>query len=136
MICRYPADWVAPHTSLKSRQRMRHASTCHHIPYSSELCPLARVGSDATTCPMAPDPAPCWGGLRCCHVFYSSGPHLQIEVGPDVATCPRGFGPCLPAGESSGAAECSMAPDIASQPGRASVLPCILRFLIGCGPQV
>jgi hypothetical protein len=87
MICRYPADWVAPHTSLKSRQRMRHASTCHHIPYSSELCPLARVGSDATTCSMAPDPAPLlgrapvlprvlqlwtspsdWGGPRCCHM--------------------------------------------------------------------
>jgi hypothetical protein len=50
---------------------------------------------------------PSWGGLRCCHVSYSSRPRLLTEVGSDPATCP-------------------MAPDIASQLRWAPVLPRVL----------
>jgi hypothetical protein len=89
----------------------------------------------AATHPTAPDPVsplrrapalpqvlwlwtspPFWGGLRRCHVS-------------------RGSGPLLPTVESSGAAMCPMASDLASLPGRASVLPHVLHLSVGREPQ-
>jgi hypothetical protein len=55
--CRYPTDRVQPFTSFKSRQRGGRATTCHHVSRSTEICLPAEVGSEATTCPAAPEPA-------------------------------------------------------------------------------
>jgi hypothetical protein len=98
-----------------------------HMSHGSGSCLPAHEGSDAATCPTAPELAsllgraptlpcvprlgtlpPCSGGLRCCHVSHGSGP-------------------CLPAREGSGAATCPMTPDPASLLGRAPALPRVLR---------
>jgi hypothetical protein len=34
-LCRYPVDWVPPHTDLKSRHGAGHATTSCHMPLSS-----------------------------------------------------------------------------------------------------
>jgi hypothetical protein len=60
---------------------------------------------------------PCQGGLWHCHTFYGAGPRLPAEVGSSAAVCP-------------------MASDPASWPGRILVLPRILRFPMGHGPQI
>jgi hypothetical protein len=80
----YPANRVPLYISLKSRQGAGRAPTCCHVPCSTEPYPPVKVGSGATTCPVAPDPAsmigraptpprvpwlriphPYKGGLRC-----------------------------------------------------------------------
>jgi hypothetical protein len=47
------------------------------------------VGSDATTCLIAPGSASSRGELRRCHVFLSSAPRFSVEVGSDAVTWPR-----------------------------------------------
>jgi hypothetical protein len=126
---------------------------CHHVSCSPRPCLPARVGSGATTCPTAPDPAsllvwasapphvlwpwtlpPCWGGLRCCHISY-------------------GPGTCFPAGVVSGATMCPATPDPASLLGWAPTSPRVMQprtllpfwgvlrchhmstVTMGCGPQ-
>jgi hypothetical protein len=102
---RYPANQVPPHTSSKSRQGVGCVSMCCHASRSSEPCLPAWEGSNATTCPVAPDPA-YWlrralvlprilrlltlplglGGLRCCHASRSSRPCLPARMDPGAAT--------------------------------------------------
>jgi hypothetical protein len=53
--CRYPADQVPLHTSFKSRQVAWRASMSCHVPYGSGPHLPAEMGSDAATCPIAPD---------------------------------------------------------------------------------
>jgi hypothetical protein len=69
-------------------------------------CLHIEMGSDAATCPTAPDPAsllrqllvlphasrhrtlpPCSGGLRCCHVSHDCGPHLLAREGSSAVIC-------------------------------------------------
>jgi hypothetical protein len=45
-------------------------------------------------------------GFTCCHVSYSSGPHLPVKVGSDATMCP-------------------VAPDLASLSRWAPMLPCV-----------
>jgi hypothetical protein len=52
--CRYPADRVPLHTSLKSIQVVGRASTRCHMPYGSGPRLLTEVGSSIAMCPMAP----------------------------------------------------------------------------------
>jgi hypothetical protein len=53
--CRYPTDRVPLHISLKSRQVVGHASTHCHMLYGSGPRLPVELGSNAATCPMAPD---------------------------------------------------------------------------------
>jgi hypothetical protein len=97
---RYPEDQVPLHTSFKMRQREECASVHCHMPCGSGPCLPTKAGSNATTCPSAPDPAsllrrapalprvpqlwtppPCSGGLRCCYVSLGSGPCLPAREG-------------------------------------------------------
>jgi hypothetical protein len=50
---------------------------------------------------------PCRDGLRCCHVSYSSEPHLPVEMGSGAITCPTTL-------------------DLASRPRWDMVPPCVL----------
>jgi hypothetical protein len=82
--CRYHPDWVPICTRLKSRQGAGHIPKCHHVSYSTGPYLLAKVGSGAVMCLVAPyatfligralvppcvpwlrTPPPCRGGLRC-----------------------------------------------------------------------
>jgi hypothetical protein len=84
------------------------------------------VHPHATMCPTSLDPAfllawalvlpcvsrhrtppPCWRGLQCCHVSYSSGSRFSAEAGFGAVMCP-------------------LAPDPASLLERAPALPCVL----------
>jgi hypothetical protein len=75
--CRYPADWVPPHTSFKSRQGTGCASTRCHIPCSSGPHLPTEVGCGTATCPAAPDLAsvPRWApALQCVSWSQTSPP--------------------------------------------------------------
>jgi hypothetical protein len=82
------------------------------MPYSFGLCLSAEVGSDAVTCPIAPDPAslsrwastlpdviwlrtplPYWSGLQCRYVSRGSRPHFLEDMGSGTATCPKTLDP-------------------------------------------
>jgi hypothetical protein len=58
--CRYPVDWVPPHTSFKPRQ----------VSHDSGPCLPAQEGSGAATYPTASDP------------------RLHAQEGFDIAMCP------------------------------------------------
>jgi hypothetical protein len=107
--CRYPADRIPPHAGFKSRQGARRASTRYHVLYSPRLCLPGEVGSSATTCPTAPDPASLSRWTLTCHVSSASGPRLPAEPGSDAAMCPG-------------------APDPASLPGWTPASPRVLRL--------
>jgi hypothetical protein len=53
----YLKDQVPPRTRFKSRQRARRVTMCCHVPHSTGTCLSARVGSEATMCPVTPEPA-------------------------------------------------------------------------------
>jgi hypothetical protein len=53
--CRYPADRIPLHTSLKSRQVTGRASTHCHMPYGSGPHLPVEIGSGIAMCPMAPE---------------------------------------------------------------------------------
>jgi hypothetical protein len=84
-----------------------------HVSYGSRPLLPSEVSSDAATCPTALDLAsrlrlaptllcvlwlrtspPVWDGLRRCHIFYGSGPHLLAGKDSDAVTCPTA--PCEP----------------------------------------
>jgi hypothetical protein len=98
--CRYPADLVLLHIGLSLRQGARHIATCLVAPDP------AREGSDAATCYMALDPTSLLGrdpALPCVPRFWT----LPLcSRGLRRCHVPRGFGPYLPAWESSDAATC------------------------------
>jgi hypothetical protein len=56
-------------------------------------CLPARQGSGAATCPTAPDPPPCSGGLQCCHVPHGFRLHLTAWEGFGAATCSTALDP-------------------------------------------
>jgi hypothetical protein len=97
--CRYPAYRVPLHTSFKSRQGARRASTRRHpiVPDPAFQPRWALASSRVQWFQILP---PCSRGLRRCYVS-------------------RGSGPRLPAREGSGAATCTIAPDPTSRLGRA-----------------
>jgi hypothetical protein len=117
----------------------------YHVPYGSEPCLPAEVGSDAATCPMAPDPTsllgkslmlprvarlwtppPCSRGLRYYHVSHGSRLHIPAREGSGATTCPWLWIPPPCSGGGSGAVMCHVAPYPASLFGRAPVLPRVL----------
>jgi hypothetical protein len=49
-------------TSFKSRQEAGRAPTCSHVSCSTGYCLPAKLGSEASMCPVAPDPASLIGG--------------------------------------------------------------------------
>jgi hypothetical protein len=76
--CRYPIDWVPPHTSFKPRQ----------VSHDSGPCLPTQEGSGAATYPTAPDP------------------RLHAQEGFDIAMCPAAPNPVIPAREGFGAGTC------------------------------
>jgi hypothetical protein len=129
--CRYPAYRVPLHTSFKSRQGARRASTRRHpiVPDPAFQPRWALASSRVQWFQILP---PCSRGLRRCYMS-------------------RGSGPRLPAREGSGAATCTMAPNPASLLGRAPTPPrvprhrtlppyregsgAVTRPLVPCGPR-
>jgi hypothetical protein len=96
---RIPCLQILPHCS----EGLRHC----HVSHGSRSCLPAREGSDAATCPTAPDHASLIGmalalarvprlwirppysrGLQCCHVSHNTRPRLPAQEGFDAAMCP------------------------------------------------
>jgi hypothetical protein len=92
-----------PAYKIQVKTRSRVCITRCHVPCSSRPRLLIQVGSDNSTCPVAPDLAflprwalvlprvpwpqaspPCKVELQRYHVFLSFGPHLPAEVGLKV----------------------------------------------------
>jgi hypothetical protein len=59
------------HTVMDPASLLGRAPTLSHVPQLQTHF-LVEEGFDAATCPVAPDPPPCRGGLWCCHVSYDS----------------------------------------------------------------
>jgi hypothetical protein len=70
----YPTDQVPLRTSFKSRQGAGYAPMCCHGPYSTRCSLSAKVGSEAATCHVVPDPASLLGMAPMRRVFYDSDP--------------------------------------------------------------
>jgi hypothetical protein len=122
---------------LKSKTRSK---TYCHVSHSTRSRLPTWEGSNAATCPAAPDPAPCLRGLRRCHVPRGSGPRLPAREGSNVAMCPVDSDPASllrrvlalpcapwlrtppPCSEGFGAATCPAAQDPASLLERAPTL--------------
>jgi hypothetical protein len=84
-----------PHTGLKPRHSVGHATTSCHVSLNFGPCIFAEEGSSANTCPSTPDstPPPRWEGLQRCHVCCGSGPRLPTGEGFGTATCPTTLNP-------------------------------------------
>jgi hypothetical protein len=98
--CRYLADRVPLHTSFKSRQSARRASTRHHVPCSTRPCLFTKAGSGASMCPVAPDPAsllgrapvpPCIPRLRALPPYQEVCGTTMRLMASDPASLPEGL---------------------------------------------
>jgi hypothetical protein len=130
--CRYPADWVPPHTSFKPRQGTGRASVHCHMPPQVASCPTAldpasllKRAPVLSRIPRLQTPAfmlgkastlPCVlqlrtsllysGGLWCCYMSHGFKPCLPAQEDSDAATCPAAPNPVIPAREGFGAGTC------------------------------
>jgi hypothetical protein len=123
-----------PHTSFKSRQRAGCVSTHRHVPCGTGPSLPAKVGSEAATCPVAPD-------------------HTSLLVRASMLPCVQWLWTRIPAKEGSNTTTHPMASDPTSlleralmplrilwlqalpPDGRAPALKHVLWLHLGRGPQ-